>query len=741
MLSALYVDDESVLLDLVKLFLERSGDIIVHLADSADNALSILKKTDIDVIISDYDMPEINGIELLKTIRKNGNQTPFIIFTGKGCEEIVIRALDEGADSYIQKTGDPKILTDELRNKINKVIRFKLVEQELKRKSKEWDGIYNDTEIAILILDNLGGILSANRAALKKYEKLESELIGNNVQKLYYESINIVPNDPFERVLQSKTFESDEITSEKLKKTFTISCTPILDEKGRIEKIIHQATDITQKKKAEEELLKYRENLEGLIRERTLELTLAKELAESANRSKSTFLSNMSHELRTPLNAILGYTQILQRYENITEGQKEQLKTMYTSGKHLLSLINDLLDLSKIEAHAIVIEERAFNLMALLKEVYNITRMQAEEKNLSFTFEPRTAIPYCVSGDEGKFRQILLNLLTNAIKYTETGGIIFRVIYNYPNLYNLHCEIIDTGRGIPENKKEDIFKPFTQVGVHGETVEGTGLGLAITKSLVELMHGELLLESEPGKGSKFIIIIEFPPSYILVPKDAETTTIIGYEGERKKILIVDDNISNASFLEDFLRPLGFNILISTNGQDAIDITIREHPDIILLDYIMDGMKGPEVIHEIRKNDEFTDIRIIGISASILGSDHENDFKSLCNGFIAKPVDINLLLNLLGNNLNIIWKKEISENKCSYPDKYQSLLEDSVLPSQDTLKMIELLAKQGNFTRINQILTILEKNKEADASFIQKIRHSCNKFNDDAIVSFIRGLDV
>lgn len=738
MLTLLYVDDEPALLDLGKIFLERSGDISVYTAESVRQALLILEKNEIDVIVSDYDMPGQNGIEFLKIVRNTGKLTPFIIFTGKGREETVIEALDEGADSYIQKNTEPSILFEHLRQKIDRAIRLKVAEQELRKKSREWDGIFNSTERITLILDTSGLILSANEAALNLFHKTLQELIGSPYEGYFID--NDLPHDknPFKKALHTKKFESEEIACNVLNKYFSISCTPVLDDKNEIEKIIFMGSDITQRIYAEEEIKKYRDNLEELVRERTIELAIAKEQAESSNKAKTAFLSNMSHELRTPLNAILGYTQIFQRYDNITDEQKEQLKTIYTSGKHLLSLINDLLDLSKIEARAIKTEEMPFNLVSLCKEVYNIIKIKAEEKNLQFFFDILSDIPPTVIGDEGKLRQILINLLNNSVKYTEIGHIIFRVRYHYPSSQMFQAEIIDTGKGIPESKIDEIFKPFTQLGTHDETVEGTGLGLSITKSLIEFMHGSLELHSDYGIGSKFTVTIKLPTSYALVPEKNELKNIIGYKGEKKKILLVDDNLPNASFLESLLYPLGFTIFKATNGEDALLSVMSEHPDIILLDFVMSGMNGLDVIHEIRKNSEFDYIKIIGISASLSRNDYKDDFKNKCDDFLVKPVEIDVLLETIGKHLKIEWEeKPILNSADNFVIEFPS--KEKHLPSNEILQKIELLAKQGNFSQINLILTQLENDNETDQVIIKRLKNFSLVFNDDAIISTIKSL--
>ncbi|NVN91772.1 MAG: HAMP domain-containing protein [Desulfuromonadales bacterium] len=251
-------------------------------------------------------------------------------------------------------------------------------------------------------------------------------------------------------------------------------------------------------------------DLAGAFAQGALDLRNAKETAETANHAKSEFLSNMTHELRTPLNAIMGYAQFLKRQQNLTDTQRQQLEIMRSSGEHLLTLINDILDVGKIEAHKMDIDRVVFNLPAVVRQAIDLTRLHADEKQLRFLYEEQSPLPQYVSGDERKLRQILLNLLSNAVKNTLRGSVTLKVAYDHQGNGTFSCDVVDTGVGIPADELETIFEPFTQLADRGQGREGTGLGLNITRRLLKLMHGNLTVESEVGAGSIFRLELELP---------------------------------------------------------------------------------------------------------------------------------------------------------------------------------------------------------------------------------------
>jgi len=375
------------------------------------------------------------------------------------------------------------------------------------------------------------------------------------------------------------------------------------------------------RKRAEEELEQYRRHLEKLVEGRTAELRRANAELARASRHKDEFLANMSHELRTPLNVILGYAQILKSDKNLIERQREGLDTIKSSGDHLLTMINEILDLSKIEAGSMELQETEFHLPEFLKYIAETTRMRAEQKELSFVYEPDPNLPAGVRTDKKCLREVLLNLLGNAIKFTEKGWVTLRVGYRdretgrwgdgemggtslhhptTPSPY-LFFQVEDTGIGIASEQLGEIFLPFRQVSEHRNLVEGTGLGLAISHRLVGMMGGELQVKSTVSKGSIFWFELQLPEVPGVTPKEQSYgRRITGYKGEQLTVLVADDDRHNRAVLLGMLLPLGFKVVEAANGQECVEKAFRYNPDLILLDLRMPVLDGFGATQQIRQ---------------------------------------------------------------------------------------------------------------------------------------------
>lgn len=382
------------------------------------------------------------------------------------------------------------------------------------------------------------------------------------------------------------------------------------------------------------------------------EMRQARAEAESANQAKSRFLANMSHELRTPLNGILGYAQILQRDSNLSPTTHNGLSIIERSGHHLLTLINDILDLSKIEAERMELAPTEFHLGEFLEVITGIIRVRAEQKGINFVYDQRSPLPAVVEFDEQRLRQVLLNILGNAVKFTQAGQVVLSTGYHHERI---RFQISDSGVGIAVEELEKIFEPFRQSTSRPAWTEGTGLGLAISDRLVQMMGGKIHVRSELGRGSTFFFDLHLPErSSAHKPLSAPTAKIVGYAGPRRTVLVVDDRDFNRTILRDLLEPMDFAVLLADDGNSAVTMTLEHRPDLVLMDLVMPGMGGFAAAKAIRSELGHAAPPIIAISASVFDVTKEQCQAEGCIDFIPKPVDINLLLQIMSEHMVLNW---------------------------------------------------------------------------------------
>jgi PAS domain S-box-containing protein len=462
-------------------------------------------------------------------------------------------------------------------------------------------------------------------------------------------------------------------------------------------------------------------------------LRAARDAADAANRAKSQFLASMSHELRTPLNGILGYTQILHRDAALTTKQRDGVSIIHQSAEHLLALINDVLDLAKIEARKLELHPAEFDLPEFVRAVEAVFQPRARDKNLLLETAFAPQLPPVVLGDAQRLRQVVFNLLSNAVKFTRHGGVIFSVEPAAGG--RIRFSVSDSGPGIASEEQSRLFEPFAQIGDHRLHAEGTGLGLNVSRGIVEQMGGVLQVESRAGWGSRFWFEIPLPPATGAVASPVATPRrILGYEGPHRTVLVADDHPTNSRLMIDLLEPLGFQVTTAVDGLDAVTQAKASRPDLVLLDLRMPRLDGFGAARAITEAFPKNPPKMIGVSASAFEPDREACRAAGCAEFLAKPFREEDLLAAIARQLGLKWRfadpvAPTRETSAPFPAVQHA-------PDAADAEALFELASKGDVVGVRALAQKLAERDARLAPFAQGVTELAARFKMKAIRQFV-----
>ena len=659
-LKVLIVEDDNLCSKMLETMLTKSPLVLsrIHISDCLSNALKVMDQEEIDVVLLELNLPDSRGLDTLTKVHGLYGNVPIIVITGDYDDETGRQAVVNGAQDYLTK-GMFSAYT--LCKAARYAIERNKVEHQLREAEERYRTIFQNSAVAITFVDEKERLISWN--------EFTETLLGMGTEDLHMKPVSsLYPRQEWKRIRAKnirKKGMHHHLETKMVKKNgevfdIDISLSVLRDTEGGTISSIGVFRDITERKQAERELLKTNRRLKEAD---ACSGDLAVR-AQEANVAKSQFLTNMSHEIRTPMNAIIGLSDLLAD-EDLTDRQKADVKAIQDSAKNLLDLIDDILDLSKIEAKQLEVEMAECSLGRILDFIESTMSLMAEKKSLDFRIVECDSLPERIRTDPARLRQCLINLVSNAIKFTEQGHVSVNIsLEDEDNEPYVRFDVDDTGIGIAEDRQEAIFDSFTQAdGSITRKFGGTGLGLAVTKQLAELLGGEVIVKSEVDKGSIFSLIIPAGLDITKQPRlDIHATHIDPRKTQTEQsefsghILVAEDDGTNQIVIKRILEKAGFEVTVADDGTEALLQAQNGSFDLILMDIQMPNMNGYEATKALRGAGITTPI--VAVTANAMKGDDKKCLQAGCDDYMAKPIRRERLLEMLDKHLSVISEETI-----------------------------------------------------------------------------------